>query len=511
MSDTYWNYVKLLLHCNGTDNSKKIVNERHVQPTIVGSTCLKTQQKKFDTASVYFNGLTDYMTFPDSAAYAIGANVDFTIEFFAYPRATSNANPTAFAVGSVQTTTGVGVCVDHSAAAGKWCVFVGPISTSTPALISASAVVYDQWVHIAVTRSASTIRLFVDGVLEATATSAAALTAATPKLWFSDTSAAYKYYGYMDEVRLTVGVARYTANFTLPDAAHPHGNQVYDLDYDKVVLHCHFDGEDLGTVLYDQKGHTLTRYGNLAITISASVFGGAALAYDNTTGNYFSANNADFNLSSTDFTIEFWIQPSTGRTPTFSLIASDGATVALSLAVGYSGYTGTLTVMGVGYTVPSVTSTTHIAVVRDGDTLRIYANGVQAYSANSAAALNFNGQLEFGTKSIASGGSGIYDELRITKGLCRYPLGNPFSVPTEPFPNFCPKKLSGTVRDNAGNPISRTVRSYRNSDGLLIDTSVSDAVTGAFQLRATDVSEHYVTVHDTVKNALVYDHITPVL
>jgi hypothetical protein len=39
---------------------------------------------------------------------------------------------------------------------------------------------------------------------------------------------------------------------------------------------------------------------------------------------------------------------------------------------------------------------------------------------------------------------------------------------------------------------------------------MSDPVTGAFSLPADNTDEHFVVVLDDTKNALIYDHITPV-
>ena len=44
-------------------------------------------------------------------------------------------------------------------------------------------------------------------------------------------------------------------------------------------------------------------------------------------------------------------------------------------------------------------------------------------------------------------------------------------------------RIRGTVRDKDGNLVSRTVRAHRRSDGALVAQTVSDAVTGAYELR----------------------------
>ena len=82
----------------------------------------------------------------------------------------------------------------------------------------------NQWQHVAVTRSDSTFRIFQDGTQTGTASSS--VTISNPStIWLargatsSDINAAY--VGYIDDFRLTVDTARYTANFDVPTEAFP--------------------------------------------------------------------------------------------------------------------------------------------------------------------------------------------------------------------------------------------------------------------------------------------------
>ena len=82
------------------------------------------------------------------------------------------------------------------------------------------------WHHVAVTRVGTVVRMFVDGVLVGTGTSTANYTATICKLSIGyqvQGYARYPFRGGIDEVRITKGVARYTANFTLPTTPFPQG------------------------------------------------------------------------------------------------------------------------------------------------------------------------------------------------------------------------------------------------------------------------------------------------
>jgi len=78
------------------------------------------------------------------------------------------------------------------------------------------------WYHIAVTRSGSTFRSFVNGVVDRTFTSSSAIyTDATIPYNIGRVaylSGTFFFNGYMDDYRVTKGYARYTAAFTPPTA-----------------------------------------------------------------------------------------------------------------------------------------------------------------------------------------------------------------------------------------------------------------------------------------------------
>tara|TARA_B100000497_G_scaffold20069_1_gene23727 strand:+ start:11047 stop:13710 length:2664 start_codon:yes stop_codon:yes gene_type:complete len=86
------------------------------------------------------------------------------------------------------------------------------------------------WYHVALTYDGSTIRMFVDGDEDATSTQSLTFNSnVNPVLGYdpSSTSSAANYYagqltGQMTQVRVTKGVARYTANFTPPTSALPN-------------------------------------------------------------------------------------------------------------------------------------------------------------------------------------------------------------------------------------------------------------------------------------------------
>ena len=112
----------------------------------------------------------------------------------------------------------------------------------------------NQWYHIAVVRTGGVIRMFVDGQqLGADDTSVAGRTirdSAAPLTINGDARSAggNDFRGYVDELRISKGIARWTGNFTIPAAAYTRD--------DNTVLLMHFDGPDGGTAYTDSSGVT---------------------------------------------------------------------------------------------------------------------------------------------------------------------------------------------------------------------------------------------------------------
>ncbi len=75
--------------------------------------------------------------------------------------------------------------------------------------------------HIVICRSGSTIRAFKDGVLTGTVTYSGTVDLRTCRYGTYVPNNNLFYSGYIDQLRITKGIARYTANFTPPISAYP--------------------------------------------------------------------------------------------------------------------------------------------------------------------------------------------------------------------------------------------------------------------------------------------------
>ena len=221
-TDPYFSEVVLLLHGDGADGGTTFTDSSQYAATasVNGAAVTDTDQKKYGTASMWFDEAGGYITFPDAAQYTIGTD-DFTIEAWVRRDATSTGSDAIIAHGDpVSTSTGWAFWVDAFGA-----LFFRWRSAGTSVIIYTYnyQVPQGQWVHVAVTREAGLVRLFTNGNIGPYTTSAYPdISEVSASVFVGEaygTIGGIK--GNVDDLRFTVGTARYTANFTPPAAPFP--------------------------------------------------------------------------------------------------------------------------------------------------------------------------------------------------------------------------------------------------------------------------------------------------
>ncbi len=171
------------------------------------------------TGSVLFNGSTQYLTVPDNAAFVFTG--DFTMEAWIYPTSFGGTNGNAIAAhwpGAVATDC---AWIFQITSTGKVSLAYGIGATNTTVTGTSLSCSLNVWNHVAVTRSGSTVKFFVNGVADATTpTVSGSLNDSTAVVSIGRINATDLGYfsGYITNVRLVKGVAVYTGNFTVPTA-----------------------------------------------------------------------------------------------------------------------------------------------------------------------------------------------------------------------------------------------------------------------------------------------------
>jgi hypothetical protein len=178
-----------------------------------GSAQASTTQAKWSPTSLKLSGGTDALTMPSSSNFNFGSG-DFTIEAWIYISSYVSSS-----------------AVISKGAFGPFLIFIG--SSSEIAFYSstngsswavadlrfATAPATNTWHYIAVTRSGTTVRTFFNGTLANSTTLTGAVVSNATDISVGRYSSSFN--GYIQDLRLTNGVARYTATFTPPTAALP--------------------------------------------------------------------------------------------------------------------------------------------------------------------------------------------------------------------------------------------------------------------------------------------------
>jgi hypothetical protein len=207
--DPVFNNVSLLLHGNGTNGSTTITDNSPTPKTVtaVGNAQISTAQSKFGGASIAFNGTGDALT---ATTGNLNPRTDaFTFESWAYI-----ATRTNFTL--ISGYDGIGTFYLQEVGG---TVYLGD-AAQNPISFSATELPLNSWFHIAITFDTTTYRIFVSGVQKgSTTTLLASLNFSNVRI--GSRNSTISITGYLDDFRITKGVARYTANFTPPAAPFP--------------------------------------------------------------------------------------------------------------------------------------------------------------------------------------------------------------------------------------------------------------------------------------------------
>lgn len=429
MSFTYPNAVtKLLLHCNGTNESTVFTDSAAARTvTASGSTQISTSVKKFGTGSAwipnvsgidsstklllhldnnitdssasarvltnnnvtfssiikefggysgYFNGVDSYLSIPSSADWSFGTS-SLTIDMWAYwvdtagtqdliSQAVSGGNSQYWRISQLNGTTLRFTMADA-------------VGTTLLALSASVDISKNTFHHIAVVRDSTTFTLYFNGEAVDTETSSASFVAqASTNIEIGrfgpGGSPTFYMNGYIDEVRISTGVARWTSDFVPPSFEYTSG-----------------------------------------------------------TDNLSLADNADWNFATGDFTIDGWVNHN-DLTDAYALAGqyadannywyvgkgTNALGNKLNLFFRSASSTKASYVMASSSSL-AISTWTHLAYVRSSSTVKMYINGVsQALTETTAISTNDVGDvaasLVIGQQNATSLFKGYVDEFRITKG-----------------------------------------------------------------------------------------------
>ena len=217
-TDTNIREVSLLLHGNGTNGSTTITDSSLTPKTVtaVGNAQISTTDPRFGTGSIFLDGTGDWLTTPSNAGFAFGT-ADFTVEGWLKPAAVTAADRIIFDSRVTATDNGIVLFIDPNGRLNSFQTAAGGLRANSGGLLLTSNI----WQHFAYVRAAGVLYIYIGGFLGGSATLATDLTSpGTVRIGVRQDNT-LPYSGYIDDLRITKGVARYTANFTPPTAPFP--------------------------------------------------------------------------------------------------------------------------------------------------------------------------------------------------------------------------------------------------------------------------------------------------
>jgi hypothetical protein len=201
-------YTKLLLSMNGKDASTYFEDSGVTGHTItaVGNVQLDTNYKKFGSASGMFDGSGDYLTIPDHADFDFSGGI-FTIDCWIYY---TGIGATSAIYAQTEGNNALNIIVYPT----KRIAALFNFSDITQMFLDSGINQFElnTWTHIAVVENGNNYYLFINGVLTTQDFN-------THRLANMTTSILIGYLGYngwIDEFRVSKGIARWTANFIPP-------------------------------------------------------------------------------------------------------------------------------------------------------------------------------------------------------------------------------------------------------------------------------------------------------
>ena len=185
----------------------------------VGNAQVSSTQIKYGTGAMYFDGTGDYLTIPTSQFQNYNFKTeDFTIECWLYQTAFSGDT---LIIGSF-TTWASSVNFYFATRAGSPNILIFRGGDSVPISINGNTgITANVWTHLAVSRASGVTRMFVGGILQtATHTGSVNISNTTQVIGIgAANNGTEPITGYIDDLRITKGVARYTTTFTPPTKA----------------------------------------------------------------------------------------------------------------------------------------------------------------------------------------------------------------------------------------------------------------------------------------------------
>ena len=420
--------------------------------------------------SNFFDGTGDRLDAPNSPSFS----GDFTVECWVYM--TSVQNDRNFYLGN-----------------GNGGLSFGIFTSGNRLQAGANQIAYDvtstngipvgAWTHVAVSRSGSTLRLFINGVNDGSVTQTRTYASQPVSIGGSPTTS---INAYISNLRVVNGTAVYTSNFT------PSTTPLTAIT-NTALLTCQTNRFRDNS----SNNFAITRNGDVRVTpwspfaptsaYDPATNGGSGY-FDGTGDSLTVPSNSAIDVSTVDFTFEFWAYP-TARTNSVDAVFGHGN---FTMMLYHNSANNWVLEVGNGSSNYFTISTsrdlnvwTHLAITRSGNTFTLWKNGVSAGTATNSGTIALSSRnLLVGLTNSGSNQffTGYISNFRIVKGTAVYTSA--FTPPTAPVTNITNTSLllnftNAGIFDTAGDNVIETV------DNVQINTSVKKYGTGSLKFDGT--------------------------
>lgn len=324
----------------------------------------------FTTGAGYFNGASG-----SNLAFATGSfvfgNSDFTIEAWVYNTGTTTGTFFNGQYTSGASTTSIIGAIGSSN--GNFDMYIGSSVYSLTGINPA----LNQWVHLAIVRTGGTVSVFQNGNRTHTRSDLSTLsinaggTTVAPQIGNS-------LAGYLSNHRIIIGGGPYDATQT--SIPIPTAPLAVTANTKLLTLQTRAASQNIGFIDSSPNEFIVTKNGNTTQGTFSPFSPTGWGAYGSGTTSYAQLNNADYAISTGDFTIEFWMYLTSDKATTCFCSATSNPNLTVAMTGGSSGarlfymeYGGTGTTFGAGSNY--LNKWTHVAFVRSSGVVTCYQDG----------------------------------------------------------------------------------------------------------------------------------------
>jgi hypothetical protein len=222
-SDTNFSSVSLLMNFEGnfldqSSNPKTLTASGGISTSII--------QSRSGSSSALFDGINDSIGVSDSNNNLVLGSGDYTVEAWVYPLVYNqetligNRNFSKDLMIISADNTYFFIANDYSGTAGQL-AYYSTDTVAAVALYSSQRISRNIWSHIAWCRSGSTLKSFINGSQVASTTETRTYSQSLARIGATPDNAGRFFNGYIDSLRITKGIARYTTSFNVPITSFP--------------------------------------------------------------------------------------------------------------------------------------------------------------------------------------------------------------------------------------------------------------------------------------------------